>query len=581
MRTKLLGCSARAVLAGACYGARAIVMPLAVVLLVVRGAQAQQPVAALPTAVDAAAGVEVSGAALTKGALQLVGVEKSIREALLAQLTQDYPEVSVPVSEQDAQRIAAELGAHIRKRGYPIAQVVLLQRDAELLKSQGQLRLHLLLGGLGKVSVRTTGTGYSSQWLEALVSQAMCADEAVGEGCAVSAQGLERATLLLGSLPGVSGLNLSLGPQDVQPGQTGLQVDVDSERRVVNAAATADNYGLAQTGRERYGISLVGSSVLRDGDTLGLQVSDTLKNSIAAALSWNQPLGASGLRLASQLTRSQFSVPLDSSAAISGVAEGVSLGLSYPVVLRYDSVVNAQWDLGYMSSRAELSRSFTFQDRRIPYTSLSITGNTGPRSLAQAGGYVSWGLSLMHGKVHDTADGAQAQDALSAKALDEFQRLSANLMARAPLGLQPWTAGVNLRAQAASRNLDPSMKMAFGGASGVRAYSPEEGSFDDGYMATLDLQRSFSVGGVKVVGSAFVDHAVGNVNHVTWPAWNSTAPSRRNTRQLSAYGIAVTAAYAKVEVSLSLASAFASSDASLIDSDRTPGRVWLSARVNF
>ncbi|MDE2101074.1 MAG: ShlB/FhaC/HecB family hemolysin secretion/activation protein [Patescibacteria group bacterium] len=469
----------------------------------------------------------------------------------------------------------------LRSAGYPLARVVAVGDGAAVGEASGKVHLRVFLGDVSGLDVHNSSR-VSTQLLERMLSSALCPEAGPGHGCVLQSHRLERATVLVSSLPGVKAMSLGVSGDPHRPGAVRLHADVTGTDHAVQAALSLDNGGLPSTGRGRLGISLSAPSVIRAGDSVSIQLADSQKNELTGLLDWNQPLGSRGLRLDTQYSRTTYSLPLGGSASVTGSAQTVSAGLSYPLALNFDRVMNVQADVGEVRSRAQVSQLGTFQDRKIPYVDLALSGNSGLRSVAGGMNYSLWSAALTYGHPTDGAPLAAAQDGVGAQVLQPFTRLSMQYAIRREFGDSPWSAGLNLRGQMASRNLDPSEALSIGGPGGVRGYPVDEGSLDEGVLATADVSRSYRTRrGALVVPDLFVDYANGRVHHSTWSGWNAGDPSLTNHRTLAAYGVALDVQYRSAQFSVSVARPLPSSPSSIANPSGPATQVWGALTWHF
>jgi len=285
-----------------------------------------------------------------------------------------------------------------------------------------------------------------------------------------------------------------LSADGVGAGETHVMLDVQGPAHRVSGRIDMDNEGMPATGVGRAGIGIQTSSLLVSADALAANFNVSSKGNTTGLLDWNLPLGNSDWRLDTQYLRSQFSVPASASANVSGTADTVTAGLVYPIVLNFKQVINLQIDAGYTLSRAEIGSGSPFQNRTIYTGDVQLNGNNGLQAVSQGQFWYLWNGKLTYGHVSDSATGASAADAVGPGMLNDFLRMNASLNGRITPASLPLVIGYNLRAQASSRNLDPSQQLGIGGPGGVRAYPLDEGGFDEGGIATFDAHHDFHLG---------------------------------------------------------------------------------------
>jgi hemolysin activation/secretion protein len=418
--------------------------------------------------------------------------------------------------------------------------------------------------------------------LQGMLEHTICQQNLASNSCIVKSRNLERAVALLTGLSGVSQVRFSFSADGVAQGQTQVVVTVEGSAYSVSASALMDNAGIESTGVVRGGLSLQAANLLNSGDMLTANVLGAEKEQAVGRLDWIVPIGSSGLKSAFRASRAEFSVPMGVTGALKGAATSGSVGLMYPMDLHFDNVAVVGLDIGSMQSDGRLGSGTALINRELSYAEVVMAGNSGVRSQAYGSRKWEWVVSLKHGSVADFAAGASAQDLAGAKELGEFDKFTIALTGRQNIGASGWSVGANLRGQTASRNLDASQAMAFGGPNGVRGYRADEGAFDEGWIGTVDISRSITFdSGLKLTPSIFFDHASGQLNHNTWVGWNTGNSTMSNYRALSAYGIGLEIEQGKVQGSLSVAQAMPGSSVSVVDKSKNPVYLWANVQWRF
>jgi hemolysin activation/secretion protein len=131
-----------------------------------------------------------------------------------------------------------------------------------------------------------------------------------------------------------------------------------------------------------------------------------------------------------------------------------------------------------------------------------------------------------------------AADATTARAAGSYRKVTLQAMRQQRL-IDDFVLYGSVNAQFASKNLDSSESMSFGGPSGVRAYPVGEAPADAGVLATLELRYNVPVetplGALQ--GQLFVDH--GNVRLHQDPWGSYIASGAPNKYDLKAAGVGV------------------------------------------
>jgi hemolysin activation/secretion protein len=167
-------------------------------------------------------------------------------------------------------------------------------------------------------------------------------------------------------------------------------------------------------------------------------------------------------------------------------------------------------------------------DKRINVASLGLSGDE--TDGWQGGGLSTFGATLGLGHLGlsgGTADDPAA-DAATARTAGNYRKLMLQALRQQRLSDQ-WVLYGSLNAQFASKNLDTSESMAFGGPSGVRAYPVGEAPADAGVLATLELR--YNMPKITPLGALqwqlFVDEGSVKLHQDPWATYIiSAAPDK-------------------------------------------------------
>jgi hemolysin activation/secretion protein len=203
---------------------------------------------------------------------------QSIDSALLLPLVQDVTGVERSLGELEA--AAERITSYYRKHGYLVARAYIPAQDIQ----NGVVEIAVLEGHYDKV-VLDNQSGFSDAILQRYLTP-----QQLGE--TVNDAELERAILLIQDVTQASqaGGNLQAG---AVPGTTDLSVKVGTAPRVY-ARLEADNYGVRNTGRNRFGGAVQWNNPTGNADRLDARVFSTadgqdyarLGYSIAVVIRW-------------------------------------------------------------------------------------------------------------------------------------------------------------------------------------------------------------------------------------------------------------------------------------------------------
>ncbi|WP_240648230.1 ShlB/FhaC/HecB family hemolysin secretion/activation protein [Pararobbsia silviterrae] len=479
-----------------------------------------------------------------------------------------------PATYADVNRWSEALTAALRQDGFPLAQVLMTQEDWEASRHGAQVRFTVFPGRVRAITLKNASR-VDDAHLQRLITRALCGQDSIPEDCLLRSVRLERATQLLQDMPGVA---IEKAPQfspGAGVGDVNVAFDLASSGKPVQADLVADNKGMPSTGSLRFGVTGSANNLFGIGDRYALTLMATDDKMWTGALSGSVPLFGSDWRATAGFTRQQYSI--NGLTAITGVASTSEVGVMFPFARGLDS--NIWGTASYVHSRTttDLGPVYGAQHNTIDSLRLGVQADNGDRPK-----YLRANVWSMQAAMNI---GHQSNDSFANRVTDVagmYAKWTTNLF-----GTRAITSNGNLfvmgrvNAQLANRNLDPSEKLMIGGPDAVRAYRPDEGSFDDGAVVNLGvIQRVPVATGHQLQFGAFTDFAYGRVNHAPWNGWEDGypgVPGVSNDRLLAGYGVSVdwlTPIGATVSVSVAKPFGFASS--SWVDPGKKPVQYWLS-----
>ncbi len=410
--------------------------------------------------------------------------------------------------------VVARITEHYRRQGFALARAIV----------PGQT----LVAGVLQVQVieaRYDAVVLDNQtpMADALLHSALVGIES---GQVIEQAPLDHALLSLSDIPGVV-VTASMKPGS-RTGVTDLVVTTTAPGASVSGSTVVDNYGNAFVGRTR-----VGQSV---------RVIDPFKQQTGAALDINGLSSGTGLnygRVAYETVLSGAGTRVGASYSALRYALGGSLAAS-------DSSGAAQ--VGQVWARRSLLRSYTANlytqlqydstqlrdhsgvdidnNRHTNKITASLTGDV--QDALWSGAVNTWNLSLASGVVgYDNAAAGVNNAGLVEGRFTKLSGAFSRLQKLSPVD----SLYAALTLQWASQNLDPSEKMAVGGAITVRSASAGALSGDLGAVLNLEYRHSLGAAwGGHLQLSTFMDSATVQLNKTALSA-------NENRAQLSAAGL--------------------------------------------
>jgi len=339
---------------------------------------------------------------------------------------------------------------------------------------------------------------------------------------------LDQALLLISDIPGVM-VNATLKPGS-RLGATDLVVTTTAPSKGVSGSSVIDNFGSAYVGRMRVSQSL--------------RVNNFFNQQSGAVLDVNGLSSGSGLNYG----RVAYETVLTSAVTrVGGAYSALQYSLGGPVIAS-DSHGNAQ--VGQLWARRSLLRSYKanvsiqFQYDKTQlrdYSGVDVANNRHTDKITttlsgdgQDGQWQAatnnWNLNLTNGVV--SFDNAAAQLANAGNSEGRFSKVNGSLSR-----LQKLNSSDSLYAlvtlQWASRNLDPSEKIAVGGPNSVRAADASSLSGDLGALLNLEYRHSLGpVWGGLLQLTCFMDSAMVRLNQ-------TALGTHENSTKLSGSGFGV------------------------------------------
>lgn len=482
---------------------------------------------------------------------------------------------SVPANLQEVEQWSNVLTHALRQRGFPIAAVLMTEADWQAMRN-GAKPLFTVYPGRIQEIVLENKTRVADARLYRLVTKALCGGEALDGVCLLQTSRLERTTQLLQDVPGVA---IAKAPQfspGAGVGDIKLILSLEQLGSPWAGDIIADNKGITSTGQLRFGLTVSGNNYFGAGESYALTAMTTNQLMWIGSLTGSVPIFDDGLRATAGISRQQYS--LNTGTRVTGVASTAQAGVLYPFARGLDS--NIWGGVSYLHSLASTSFDdfdFTTTSRLNSFRfSLRADNGDRPKHLRTDQWAAEVSVTLGHRGDNDLpTDSVTHRNGRYVKVNTDAFRTYA-LSKRGDLFLSG-----RINGQLANRNLDPSEKLPVGGATAVRAYRADEGSFDDGAIVNIGLYKRLSVAaGHQLQFGVFNDAAYGRVNHSPWPNWELSyvnVPGVTNTRWLVGYGASVEwLTPIGATVSLSVARPYGFSSTSWMDPGKHPVQFWLS-----
>lgn len=351
------------------------------------------------------------------------------------------------------------------------------------------------------------------------------------QGGALNLDQLQRSTILINDLPGVSAATI-LTPS-AHAGATDIILQLQ-DKPMLSGSAQLDNTGAHSTGDNRASANLSLANISGKGDQAQLAAM-TSAGSNYWRLDYSLPVKHDGLRGGIHASGLHYALGKDFAALhANGTASTWGMDLRYPVVRgsTHNLSVAAAWDArDYLDNAADA----VISNKKMSVTSAGISGDR--RDSIGGGGSSFAGASLTAGSLDLAGNAADFNaDQISAQRNGSFRKFTWYI-AR----MQKLAAATDLllsvNGQMASKNLDSSEIFVLGGPAGVRAYPGAEGSGDEGWLLTAEVRQTLSS---KLILTGFYDHGHVLQHKTTWAGWNNGNLSQPLAYNLKGAGVALT-----------------------------------------
>jgi hemolysin activation/secretion protein len=443
------------------------------------------------------------------------------------------------LSNDEVDDSAVKMSELSRATGRVVSRILVTDADKASAAQTGVLKFMVLEGVVGKVSV-TNSSKVKDSRIAKTIAAAVCDSSDDAGNCSgtrvLTAKTMERATLNAGDIPGVRLSPLNLSGDGVGVGQTHITVVADLPAAPMDKFTAYslgfDNYGAKSVGQNRIAGSLTATNLMGEGDVTTASFTATDKSLYSGAFNFSAPIGYSGLRGYAGLSSSYFNV---SEANLVGRSDGVSVGLSYPILRAFDYNLRAAVGFGTGNGKSTFNGE-TLGQSSSDMLNLGLSLDDGDRRRELGDSFTRGSLNVTSGKLKLKDAASIAFDASSAQTQGSYMKTSYVLLRKQNLtdkGADALYLVGNIHGQTANKNLSGGDKLGTGGVGGVRAYPSDEPAADTGNVLQLDLRQPLTLGGTRVVIGAFYDAAQVNLHKNNWQAGTV------NKRSLSGYGLSL------------------------------------------
>jgi hemolysin activation/secretion protein len=411
--------------------------------------------------------VLAGGQKVTLSAITFKGVASIPEKEIRAHLGENVFKESQDLA--GLREIADKVSQFYRARGFPFARAFLPPQNL----SGGDLLVEVYEGIYGRTDAKSPEERLietTQKFLKGL------------PGTVIDATRLERVTLLIDDLPGVS-VSPVIRP-GVNLGEGDLQVDVTlTEPR--SGSISIDNHGSRFSGAWRGQGSFALNSGFLGGDQLSVTAMLSNENLRLGSVSYSVPVGGDGLRALASYSSVSYQLA-EGFEGFEGTAKVTGLGISYPMIRSRAANLTASVTYQHKNLEDQL-RTGAIDKKTATVTPLVLSFDR--RDALGAGGITYGALTGSNGTVKN---GGRR---------DDFTRWNLDISRLQAVDTR-WTILARAMGQRANANLDSSEGISLGGAQAVRAYPNGEGGGDEGWLVQLEVR--LALGAISPYG--FYDH---------------------------------------------------------------------------
>lgn len=386
-----------------------------------------------------------------------------------------------------------------RDQGFPFARAYLPAQRLE----EGTLTIGVLEGMYGQVQAQ----GPLAEGIQPFL------DHGLQAGDLIESDPLERTTLIIGDLPGVTVSPVMRPGDETGEGNLDMQAEPDSR---INGSLSVDNHGNRYTGAHRVMANANVNRLLTLGDELSVTAMYTDEQMGFGSVRYERPLGYSGLRGFASFVRTDYELGKEfEDLDRSGVVDITSVGASYPLSRSQVTNISLNTQLQYKEITDKFGRVNVETSKDIH--ALPVAVNFDHRDSIGGGGITYGALTASVGEL-DIGDAQQrAIDEATAETDGSFAKLHLDA-ARIQNLPGNFSGYLRLVGQWANTNLDSAEGMTLGGPRGVRAYPQGEASGDMGLLAQAELRYTWQA----FTPYVFFDRGRIHTNADTWDETDNT-----------------------------------------------------------
>lgn len=419
----------------------------------------------------------------------------------------------------DLRNILQDISFYYRSKGY-LATAFLPEQDI----TDGKVQIFIVEGRIGKVEIKADAKkklNISRERISRFIFNKIKANEIL------NIVQLDRNIRNLNNTPGINAIAQLV--EGDQLGETDVIISA-SNTKTLNTTSLVDNNGSRSSGYERVTNIFNFDSVLNKGERFSFTDVIT-EGSHYYASSVTAPIGYNGLSTTLRVSKMMYDLgaPFESTDP-TGYSTEFFLGFNKELIVKPNKGLTSSLSFSRNDYVNDLNTGSN-SDKDIVKTSSNLTFNNQDKLFS--GGTNSVSLTGIYG-VLDLSDNASnfETDHITAKSDGEYWKLSLNAN-RFQRITETVSAVIKFNGQYTDKNLDGAEQLSLGGPSAVRAYPANEGAGDQGFVTSLEFNKTFTKN--KKI-TFFYDYGKIQLHKIAWNNWNSTNTSLKNNYDLHGLG---------------------------------------------
>ena len=419
----------------------------------------------------------------------------------------------------DLRNILQDVSFYYRSKGY-LATAFLPEQDI----TDGKVQIFIVEGRIGKVEIKADAKkqlNISRERISRFIFNKIKANEIL------NIVQLDRNIRNLNNTPGINAIVQLVEGNNL--GETDVIISA-SNTKTLNMTSLVDNNGSRSSGYERVTNIFNFDSVLNKGERFSFTDVIT-EGSHYYASSVTAPIGYNGLSTTLRISKMMYDLdaPFESTDP-TGYSTEFFLGFNKELIVKPDKGLTSSLSFSRNDYVNDLN-SGSNSDKDIVITSSNLTFNRQDKLFSGGTNRVS--LTGIYG-VLDLSDNTSnfETDHLTAKSDGEYWKLSLNAN-RFQRITESVSAVIKFNGQYTDKNLDGAEQLSLGGPSAVRAYPANEAAGDQGFVTSLEFNKTFTKN--KKI-TFFYDYGKIQLHKIAWNNWNSTNTSLKNNYDLHGLG---------------------------------------------